>query len=252
MHSIFGTKHLILVALSLVLIVALFFLSKKLRFATVCKTLFFVGIISETVKVFYYIIQNEATHGGILPKTDLPFHLCSIQILFIAVVNFTKNEKLKRFLLSFMFPSCLLGGIAAILIATTSSLNGMWIITAQYFLYHIAIVVFALNLCTNKEIKLTVSDYFSCLKFLVVLFFFAVYINSIVYDGKSNINFMYVASPPQSGLPFLNENHGWLVYIVHYAILVLLCVTLCYIKPIVVALKAKFQKTRKNNPYNTK
>lgn len=246
MHSIFGTKHLILVAVSLILIVALFFLSKKLRFATVCKTLFFVGILSETVKIFYYIIQNEATHGGILPKTDLPFHLCSIQILFIAVVNFTKNEKLKRFLLSFMFPSCLLGGIAAILIATTSSLNGMWIITAQYFLYHIAIVVFALNLCTNKEMKLTVSDYFSCLKFLVILFFFAVYVNSIVYDGNSNINFMYVASPPQSGLPFLNEDHGWFVYIVHYATLVLLCVTLCYIKPIVTAIKAKLQKNKEN------
>ena len=244
MHSIFGTKHLILVAVSLVLIVALFFLSKKLRFATVCKTLFFVGIISETVKIFYYIIQNEATHHGILPKTDLPFHLCSIQILFIAIVNFTKSEKLKRFLLSFMFPSCLLGGIAAILIATTSSLNGMWIITAQYFLYHIAIVVFALNLCTNKETKLTVSDYFSCLKFLVVLFFFAVYVNSIVYDGESNINFMYVASPPQNGLPFLNEKHGWLVYIMHYATLVLLCVTLCYIKPIVTAIKVKFQKNK--------
>ena len=246
MHSIFGTKHLILVAVSLLLIVALFFLSKKLRFATVCKTLFFVGILSETVKIFYYIIQNEATHEGILPKTDLPFHLCSIQILFIAVVNFTKNEKLKRFLLSFMFPSCLLGGIAAILIATTSSLNGMWIITAQYFLYHIAIAVFALNLCTNKEMKLTVSDYFSCLKFLVILFFFAVYVNSIVYDGNSNINFMYVASPPQSGLPFLNEDHGWFVYIVHYATLVLLCVTLCYIKPIVTAIKAKLQKNKEN------
>ena len=246
MHSIFGTKHLILVAVSLLLIVSLFFLSKKLRFAAVCKTLFFVGILSETIKIFYYIIQNEATHGGILPKTDMPFHLCSIQILFIAVVNFTKNEKLKRFLLSFMFPSCLLGGIAAILIATNSSLNGMWIITAQYFLYHIAIVVFALNLCTNKEMKLTVSDYFSCLKFLVILFFFAVYVNSIVYDGNSNINFMYVASPPQSGLPFLNEDHGWFVYIVHYATLVLLCVTLCYIKPIVTAIKAKLQKNKEN------
>ena len=241
MHSIFGTKHLIIVAVSLILIVGLFLFSKKLRFVTICKTLFYIGIVSETIKIFYYIIQNESTHGGILPKTDLPFHLCSIQILFIAVVNITKNEKLKRFLLSFMFPSCLLGGIAAIFIATSSSLNGLWIITAQYFLYHIAIVVFALNICTNKEIKLTVTDYFSCLKFLVGLMFFAIYINSIVYDYQSNINFMYVASPPQNGLPFLNENHGWLVYILHYAFLVLFCVTICYIKPIITAIK-----TRKN------
>ena len=171
----------------------------------------------------------------------------NIAILGLGVVGggladlITKNEKLKRFLLSFMFPSCLLGGIAAILIATNSSLNGMWIITAQYFLYHIAIVVFALNLCTNKEIKLTVSDYFNCLKFLLILFFFSMYINSIIYDGVSKINFMYVAGPPMDGLPFLNENNGWLTYIFHYAILVLSCVSLFYIKPIIKAFKTKKQ-----------
>ena len=240
MHSIFGTKHLIIVGICIVLMVGLFIFSKKFSFANVCKTMFYVGIVSETIKIFYYIIQNESVHGGVLPKTDLPFHLCSIQIIFIAVVNFSKNEKLKRFLLSFMFPSCLIGGIAAILIATNSSLNGMWIITGQYFLYHVAIVVLALNICTRKELKLTVSDYFNCLKFLVVLMFFAVYVNSIVDDGSGKINFMYVVSPPQSGLPFLNEKHGWLVYIVHYACLIVFSVTMCYIKPIIVAIKARF------------
>ena len=71
--------------------------------------------------------------------------------------------------------------------------------------------------------------------------FAAMYINSILYDGVSNINFMYVASPPMGGLPFLNEDHGWLVYIAHYGCLVLLCVTACYIKPIVKALSRKKQ-----------
>jgi len=243
-HAIFGTKHLIIVAISAILIVALFLLSRKMKFSTVCRTMFYVGIASETIKILYYIIQNEAKYGGILPKTDLPFHLCSIQILFVAVVTFSQSEKWKRFLLSFMFPSCLLGGIAAILIATNSSLNGTWVITAQYFLYHIAIVILALHIGTNKELKLTVSDYFSCLKFLGILFFFSVHINSILYDGNSAINFMYVASPPQSGLPFLNEDHGWLVYIIHYACLVLLCVTLCYLKPIILAIRDRHQKRK--------
>ena len=245
-HSIFGVKHLIIVGVCLALIVGLFILSRKLEFTTVCKIMFYVGIISETIKIFYYIVRNESTHGGALPKTDLPFHLCSIQILFIAVVNFSKNEKLKRFLLSFMYPSCLIGGVAAILIATNSSLNGMWIITAQYFLYHVAIVVLALNICTRKERKLELADYFDCLKFLLILMFASVYINSIVYDGVSNINFMYVVSPPQEGLPFLNEDHGWLVYIAHYACLILFCVTMCYIKPIIVGIKAKLAKKSVN------
>ena len=243
-HKIFQTKHLIIVGVCLVLIVGLFLLSRKLSFSNVCKIMFYVGIVSEAVKIFYYIVQNEKMHGGMLPKTDLPFHLCSIQILFIAIINFSKNEKLKRFLLSFMYPSCLIGGIAAIFIATNSSLNGTWVITAQYFLYHVAIVVLALNICTRKEQKLELADYVNCLKFLVILMFAAVYINSIVDDGDHKVNFMYVVSPPQSGLPFLNENHGWLVYIAHYACLILLCVTLCYLKPIIVGIKKKTAEKR--------
>jgi len=241
MHSIFGTKHLIIVAICIALIVVLFLLSKKVSFATACKIMLYVGIVSEVVKIFSYIIMNEDTHGGILPKTDLPFHLCSIQILFVAVLNFSKNEKLKRFLIAFMFPSCLIGGAAAILIATNSSLNA-WVITFQYFLYHVAIIVLALKIATSKELKLNLSDYFNALKFVGLLMFFAIYINSILYDGESNINFMYVASPPQSGLPFLTEKYGWFVYIVHYACLILFAISACYAKPIYTAIKGKFSK----------
>ena len=48
-----------------------------------------------------------------------------------------------------------------------------------------------------------------------------------------------VISPPQSGLPFLTEKYGWFVYIVHYAFLVLTCLTLSYIAPIITAIKEK-------------
>ena len=137
-----------------------------------------------------------------------------------------------------MFPSCLFGGIAAILIPTSSSLSS-WIITFQYNLYHIALIIFALRICTSKELKLTIKDYFSCLKFLLIIMFFAIYINSIVYDGSNKINFMYVVSPPVDGLPFLTEKFGWFVYIMHYACLVLFCVTMCYLKPIITAIKSK-------------
>ena len=242
MHPLFGTKHLILVGVSIALIVALWFFTRRMRFQAVCKYLFYVGIVSEIVKIFYYIVQNEENWGGVLPKTDLPFHLCSIQILFIAVLNLSQNEKLKRFLLSFMYPSCLIGGVAALIIATDSSRNGFFIITAQYFLYHIALVVFALHIVASKEHKLTMEDYKNCLKMLLVMMFFAFYINSMVYDGASNINFMYVASPPQAGLPFLTEEYGWLVYIAHYASLVIISVTLCYLGAII-----RFFKERKGD-----
>ena len=239
MNSIFGTKHLIILAICVIAIVAGYLLTKKWTMEQLCKRLLVVGVISELIKVFYYIISNEETYGGILPKTDLPFHLCSIQILFLLLVVYCSNQKLKELLLSFMIPSCLLGGIAALFIATSSSLNGLWILSIQYFGYHAAIVIFALVLLCSGTLKLTVRHYVNCLKFLVGLMLFAIYINSMLYDGNANINFMYVASPPQSGLPFLTEKYGWLVYIVHYGFLVVTCVTACYCKPICAAIREK-------------
>ena len=236
--SLFGTRHLVLILLSFALMAGMYIFSRKISIKQCAKILLFIGIISETVKIFYYIQANEEKFGGVLPKSDLPFHLCSIQILFILVINLTTNEKLRRFLFSFMIPSCLIGGIAAILIATDSSRSSV-IIAFQYFIYHVAISVFALRLLTDKEMKWRVQDLFNCFKLLLVIMFFAFYINSIVYDGVSNINFMYVVGPPQEGLPFLNKNYGWLVYIVHYAILVVVCVTLCYMKAIVDTIKEK-------------
>ncbi len=242
MHGLFGTKHIILIAVSLVLVVIGYIFLRKLSFKKMAKIMLGIGIVSEIVKIFYYIVQNEDTHGGVLPKTDLPFHLCSIQILFIVALNFSSNEKLKHFLTSFMMPSCLIGGLAALLIATDSSRNGMWIITAQYFIYHAAIMVFALYLATNKEYGPTIKGYFSCLKMLLIIMFAAFYINSILYDGVSNINFMYVVGPPQEGLPYLNDNGGWFSYILKYAALIIVSVTLFYIKPIVVSIKEKLSK----------
>lgn len=239
MHSLFGTKHLIILAVSVVLIVLGAIFTRKWDLKKLCKAMLGIGMVSEFIKVFYYIMVNEAAYGGVLPKTDLPFHLCSIQIIFVAVLVFSANEKLKELLLSFMLPSCLFGGIAALLIATDSSRNGSWIISVQYFGYHVALTVFALTLMRGKVMTFTAKHYVNCLKFLLVLMLGAIYINSILYDGNPNINFMYVVSPPASGLPFLTEKYGWAVYIAHYAFTVLFCVTACYIKPIIHAIRSK-------------
>lgn len=53
---------------------------------------------------------------------------------------------------------------------------------------------------------------------------------------------MYVINPPVEGLPYLNKNHGWLVYIVHYAALAYVCITLCYIRPVARKIKGLFSR----------
>ena len=233
MHELFGTKHIILIIISVIVIALGGFFTRKAKFKNVVFTMFTIGIISEIIKVVYYIVRNESTHGGYLPKTDLPFHLCSIQIIFLAILHYSKNEKLKRLLMSFMLPSCLIGGIAAILIPTYTARNGMWIITLQYFGYHAAISIFSIFLLTNKDMKWTIKDMLNCFKILGLFGLLSIYINSMLNDGTGGINFMYTVAPPQDGLPYLNLNQGWLMYIIKYASVAILAVLLTYIKPII-------------------
>lgn len=231
MHDLFGYKHIILMIVSFTAIIVGFILTRKLSYSKMLKGMLIIGIISEIIKVFYYIIQNEDTLGGYLPKADLPFHLCSIQIIFLFVLFIAKSDKIKRIIMSFMIPSCLFGGIFAILIATYTSRNGLWILTLQYFGYHTAISVFALYLFRN--LKLTIKDYINCLIFLGVIGMLSIYLNSVLYDGTNNVNFMYTVSPPEDNLPYLNKDDGWFVYILRYASLAVLLITLLYIKPII-------------------
>lgn len=233
----FGTLHIIALCVSFVLIVGGFIAVRKIPMKLLLKIMLGIGAVSEAVKVFAYILMNEATLGGYLPKTDLPFHLCSIQIIFLIVLNFTANKKVRRALCAFMLPTCLWGGLAALLIPTSSSVSSLNVLTFQYFIYHSALVVLALHMLTTPELPYNIKDYRTCLVMLACTFFAAVYINSILYDGKSNINFMYVVAPPKEGLPYLNKDHGWLVYIIHYLLLCVFAVTLTFLKPIIASIK---------------
>lgn len=237
-QPMFGTRHILMLCISIILILTVTVILKKKqpKLRHVNKALLYVGIISELVKVLCYTVVNEEKFGGYLPKSDLPFHLCSVQILFFLILNLTSKEQVKRVLYAFMFPTCLIGGFAALLLPTHSARN-MWVITGQYFLYHTAIIIFALYLIITKELRFSVKDYLNALKMLLLFFFVSVYLNSWVSDYVQDINFMYVIKPPMDGLPFLNKDNGWLSYIFRYACLAVVCVTACYIRPIVSAIR---------------
>ena len=56
MHTIFGTKHLIILGICLVAILGGYFSARKWSLDKLTKVLFSIGIVSELIKVFYYII----------------------------------------------------------------------------------------------------------------------------------------------------------------------------------------------------
>ena len=66
------------------------------------------------IKIIEYV-GDKVKEGDVLvrafyPRSQLPFHLCSIQPIFILIVKLTKNEKLNHsddffnFVLKFIFP----------------------------------------------------------------------------------------------------------------------------------------------------
>ena len=253
--SLYGTNHLVFLGVTIISIATLLILFLKKDLSFWLKFMLYAGIISEIIKVVSYTVMNEGLYNGYLPKTDLPFQLCSIQIIFILILNISKNEKLNRFILSFMLPTCLVGGLAAILLPTSSSRSVM-IISCQYFLYHSILIAFSIYLLSSKQIEWTFDDYKNSLKFLLIMAFFAVYINSMCYDvveyindnGEkivqfvSRVNFMYIIDPPAENLPILNKDNGWLSYIIRYGIIAISVISLCYIKPIINHIKQLFKK----------
>ncbi len=245
-NSPYGSLHIICVSCSVIAIVLATIFLRKINISQAIRIALIAGIISEVLKVGTYIIINEDTLGGYLPKTDLPFHLCSIQIIFLIILSITKKESVKRLLLSFMLPTCLIGGFAALMIPTSSSLNVL-VITFQYFMFHSVIMWFALQVLLSKEFVLTVSDYWKSLLFLLAIAMAAIYINSALNDYIHNINFMYVVNPPANNLPILNKDHGWLVYILSYGAVAVVAITLFYIKPFILFFKSKKNKDSDND-----
>ncbi len=260
----FNTIHIVSLIVSAILVVVLTVLLQKISFEKVTKLMLFVGILAELIKVFAYTIMNENRLYGYLPKTDLPLHLCSFQVIFLLVLVLSKNENHKRIIRSFMLPTCLFGGLAALLIPISSAVNHVNIITFEYFGYHAAIMIFALRMLCGRDIKFTVRDYGTCLLLLFVVMFAAMYMNSILYSGHSdtnfiyevtdgthtgtvqlaNVNFMYTVAPPADGLPLLNLKHGWGVYIVHYMFVCLFAITAVYSRSIITAIRTKVKNRR--------
>lgn len=80
----FGTEHLIWLAVCVVAIVAgsIHAVKKQLSLKTALTILCAICVVSEVVKIFCVLISEERVneYGIFIKETDLPFHLCSIRI----------------------------------------------------------------------------------------------------------------------------------------------------------------------------
>lgn len=256
----FSVQHFIWIAICIVLIIGSCILISKYQpsfnkfFNIVCT----LAIVSEVVKVLSMMEIVQLVDGSYAPYLELnhlPFHLCSIQIIFVFLVRFTKNQKLRNVCLGFMYPTCIVGALFAIALPSiysgniTPSDSFTHPIIYQTFLYHAMLIITGFYIIKSKEIKLENKYYLTTLAMLLGLSFISFYINSlfasVVYTSEVDYtvghvtNFFFTYIPVLKSI-VLDAKWKWLVYILVLLILAIVLIAIAYI-PVFIRNKKKEQ-----------
>lgn len=211
----FSLGHFIWLGSLIAIIVFVLILLKKknIQKNTVQKTVMFLLIV---LKIFHMALSMKEMPDGsyVLNQTQLSFHLCSIMIYFVILINVIKNEKFVSTIKSFMVPCMLIGAAMALLIPTEGvdpTVPRVW----QFMLIHGVLVFYGLYLMVVEKVDLSIKAYITNLKLLTLVVLLAFLMNSVLAEYKTN--FLFLRYPPMENLPILNMNHGWYVYFITLA-----------------------------------
>lgn len=147
------------------------------------------AVIAELVKTFSVMELVPSADGShyymFMETNNLPLHLCSIQIIFIFYCRFAKDSKAKEILYAFMYPTCAIGALIALMLPSIFT-GGVTFtkafLTAQpyeYFLYHSVLVILGFHIYHSKKDVLRPKHYFTSLGCLGALAFISLYLNSM-------------------------------------------------------------------------
>lgn len=213
----FSKGHFIWLGIIALFIVLFLFLSKKFKPShdLIRRIVFFLLV---PLKIFHMSLSlKESSHGGfIIDQPQLSFHLCSIMIYAVILINLIPNEKFVKTMKSFMVPCMLLGAAMALLIPTEGvdpATPRVW----QYMLIHGVLVFYGLYLAIVEKVDLSIKAYLTNLKLLLAVAVLAFLMNSVL--GEYGTNFLFLREPPMDNLPVLNMNNGWGVYLITLALI---------------------------------
>ncbi len=250
----FSIQHFIWLGIGALLICLALFLTKKfnLKHQTVYNIMAGIAIVSEFFEIMLNMLWVRGADGEILGDGSmalapggLPFHLCTIQIFFILIIAFVKNEKIRQPLRYFMCPTMLLGGAVATLIPsiphlgfTADSISG-YITTYKFFIYHFAIVFFAIYMIREGLVNIKFKDYLRNFAIFGALTVVAFWVNGAL--SYADPNFFFLTRPPMPGLPILNLDNGWYAYFATLVIIAVVAMSLVQL-PIVFYYRHKEKK----------
>ena len=235
----FTTNHFIWMAICLVIIGLLTFLSIKFKFSLKTASFIMAGVAisSELLKIFTHMepVANGGT-GMVIEPTALPLHICSMYIFVFLWLPFSKDSKFRRFVLNLAVPISLVGGGLSILMAT-SGVNFARPFAYQCFIYHAVMVWFGAYLIYSKNCDLGVKSWITNCIAMTCIAIVMIWVNGAL--SAYNTNFLYVVRPPKSGLPFLNLNSGWFVYFLRLCFIGLVAITLVHLPAMIKQLVSK-------------
>ncbi len=254
--TMFSTQHIIWLIICIVLIaVALYLLKRyKVPLNKVLNVVFICVCVSELVKTLYRVNIVSTADGGYTPYIEtyyLPLHLCSVQVILLAVSRFMKPGKKKDMFLSVMYPMCIVA-VLGLVIPTCFETVGLdhafsSVLPYQYFFHHSVLLMFGLYVPLSGEVRMTWKNEVVSLLFLLVMAYACMYLNSLLatvhYEDGSPVveyipNFFYVFGLPDT-LTFVNiyKKWHWLVYLLVIACIAIAVFTLIYLPVFIVQRK---------------
>lgn len=263
----FSQGHLLWISICFVLIVVNLIFNSKLKISTrkMLTICLIVGVGSEILKFVtsmqiipmvrpdIVVSGNSGTlnyiptgqYSPYLEVSHLPFELCSLMNVFIAIALLLKDEKRREKLLTFMYISGLIGGTLGIVLAYVTgdchcfadyfTSIRVW----QFFLYHAMIVTLGIYLGFIRKNQISIKSLITVLAILICLDVPTFYINSIfsepVYVDEKPIGLLYRANffssyvnPLGLALP---HKWQWLLYLVIRAAIAVLLISILLCLP---------------------
>lgn len=187
----FTWRHLLwlVICAVMVFVIVRYYNKKRPDLSKVLTSALIVALLSEFIKVMGVIELVPSSSGELLlpylPLNHFPLHLCSIQIILIGVVKFTGSEKVRKNLLIFMAPTCVMGGLAALLMpsifTTTISVEQAFTspISYQFFIYHSMIIALGLIIARSGEIEWSMKHFRNTTLVVLLIGFASIYLNSM-------------------------------------------------------------------------
>ncbi|MBO4693362.1 MAG: YwaF family protein [Clostridia bacterium] len=250
----FSFEHILWIIISFVFVALIIFFygRKKPSFEKVLNCAIIGCIASEILKLISYIKLVPSAGGEMatpyLPLSQLPLHMCSLQIVLIIYVRYAKNKDRRDYVLAFMYPTTIVGAISAMILPrifrtdVTPDKAFLTPVTYQFFFYHVLLIALGVIIVRSGEINWQKRHLKAALIIFFVMSFASFYLNSVFavptyVDGKLvsvdfSTNFFYSYQNPL-GITF-TAIWQWYLYVMGMYILAVSIIVL-FIYPLIFA-----------------